>query len=124
VRVALAYLFDAGLGRRSVDPSLACRYASHYRGMRDVYRLIPVMLALSDESDDDPLELREISIPVTLILGARDRLVPVSAARILIDALPDAQLAVLDDCGHCPQLRRPEDVARVLAGLRSPLLSA
>jgi pimeloyl-ACP methyl ester carboxylesterase len=124
LQLTLAHLYDAGMGRHSVDPSLAGRYASHYRGMRDVYRLIPVMLALSDESDDDPLDLGEISVPVTVILGARDRLVPVSAARILLEALPNAQLAVLEDCGHCPQLQRPDDVADVLAALRSPVPSA
>jgi pimeloyl-ACP methyl ester carboxylesterase len=124
VRAALTHLYDTGLGHRSVDASLARRYASHYRGMRDVYRLIPVMLALSEEAKIDPLQLHEISIPVTVILGALDRLVPVSAAGILLDALPEARLAVLEDCGHCPQLQRPDAVAQVLTELVSPVVFA
>jgi pimeloyl-ACP methyl ester carboxylesterase len=119
LRAGLAHLYNTRLSGGGADPSLGHRYASHYRNTRDVHRLIPMMIALSDETDRDPLALEEITIPVALILGRRDRLVPVDAARVMLDSLPHASLTVFDDCGHCPQVQRPDDIADLLVALAS-----
>lgn len=46
--------------------------------------------------------------PALFVWGARDRLVPASFARHVVDAVPRAQSVVLDDCGHVPQFELPE----------------
>jgi pimeloyl-ACP methyl ester carboxylesterase len=41
-------------------------------------------------------------------------MVPHSGARRLQEALPDLELLLLDDCGHCPQLEDTERLAEAL----------
>ena len=66
----------------------------------------------------DEAQLRDLTLPVRLIWGASDRLVPLDYARRLAAALPDAGLVVLDRCGHVPQREAP---ARFLAALQGLL---
>jgi pimeloyl-ACP methyl ester carboxylesterase len=117
LRYAAAALYHHGLGARRADPSLARMYGSHLGGMRDVGRLRADMLALSDEAAADPVLLETIRVPVLLIWGLRDRLVSLAGAPALLDAVPVSRLVVFADCGHCPQIQRPGDVARLVAGL-------
>jgi len=63
-------------------------------------------------------ELGEIEVPVRLIWGASDRLVPIEYAERMAKALPNATLVTLDHCGHVPQLECPE---RLLIALRVAL---
>ena len=48
--------------------------------------------------------LSELKMPVQLIWGRDDRLVPSSHATILERLLPHVQVQVWDDCGHLPQI--------------------
>lgn len=52
--------------------------------------------------------IRRIKAPGLLILGARDRLVPLSVGKDVARLRPDWRLTVLDDVGHVPQLQVPE----------------
>ncbi|GGM89300.1 hydrolase [Terrabacter tumescens] len=54
--------------------------------------------------------MRELKVPVLLIHGTRDRLVPISAARRAARLNPGWATAYLDGMGHTPQLEAPEDV--------------
>lgn len=63
--------------------------------------------------------VREVGCPVLIIHGERDRLVPVSAARMAVKAHPDWTLVALSDVGHVPQLEAPAETASaVIAWLR------
>lgn len=55
--------------------------------------------------------IRSISCPVLVIHGERDRLVPVSAARMVAKAHDDWTLVTLPDIGHVPQLEAPAETA-------------
>jgi pimeloyl-ACP methyl ester carboxylesterase len=66
----------------------------------------------------DEAQLREIAVPVRLIWGRSDRLVPLDYAARMHAALPSAELVVLDGCGHVPQLECP---AAFVAALRNAL---
>lgn len=57
-----------------------------------------------------------ITAPALIIQGARDRLVPVEAARALARRRPDWDLEVYDDVGHAPELEVPE---RFVASVQS-----
>jgi pimeloyl-ACP methyl ester carboxylesterase len=59
--------------------------------------------------------IRSIGCPVLLVHGARDRLVPVGAARTVARANPSWSLVVLPGVGHVPHLEAPEETARVVA---------
>ena len=54
-------------------------------------------------------------LPVVVIVGSRDLLTPETHSRAMADALPDAELVVVDGAGHMVQLEQP---AQVTAQLR------
>jgi pimeloyl-[acyl-carrier protein] methyl ester esterase len=65
-----------------------------------------------------------LSIPVRLLHGERDAVVPVEAARALAASLPDARLTVLPGRGHALPRTAPDAVAGLLQELAaSPLAS-
>lgn len=53
-------------------------------------------------------------LPVQLIWGERDRVVPVSHGRIAHEALPGSRLTVLAGAGHFPHVQTPDAVAGVV----------
>jgi len=59
-------------------------------------------------------DLRRLSVPVLMIWGDRDPVVPIEAARAAAQLIPDARLEVLP-AGHVPQLGHPERVAQLLS---------
>lgn len=67
-------------------------------------------------------QLSALRIPVRVVYGARDRLLPDVAetmARVKID-LPQADVTVLPDCGHFLQEEAPAEVGEVLARFFAP----
>jgi pimeloyl-ACP methyl ester carboxylesterase len=88
---------------------------------------IEAFLAQQQALAVDPAELdaferghREISCPVLIVWGRRDRVLPVRHAWRLRGDLPDARLVVLDDVGHTPQLEASgRVVAEMVAFLRA-----
>jgi pimeloyl-ACP methyl ester carboxylesterase len=73
-------------------------------------------------------KLGNFQLPVDLIWGASDLLVPLDYAKKLQSQLPHCTLTVIERCGHAPQFERPRDLARVLlrilASNSSPASSA
>jgi pimeloyl-ACP methyl ester carboxylesterase len=66
--------------------------------------------------------LSTLRVPVRVVYGARDRLLPDVAetmARVKID-LPQADVTVLPDCGHFLQEEAPAEVGEVLAHFFAP----
>jgi pimeloyl-ACP methyl ester carboxylesterase len=55
--------------------------------------------------------MKRLDLPVLLIHGDRDRLVPVAAARAVLAANPRWDSAILAGVGHTPQLEKPDAVA-------------
>lgn len=60
---------------------------------------------------------QDIRAPANLILGKQDRMTPPASAAGLIDALEQAQVDTLEDCGHMMLSEQPEAVHRLLAGI-------
>ena len=54
--------------------------------------------------------LRRLRLPILIIHGEGDLLVPISNSRRLVRAMPTASLLELPDCGHCPQEEKPGEV--------------
>ncbi len=69
-----------------------------------------------------PDRLNELQMPTLVITGDDDRIVPTEQSVRLAGELPNAELAVIPNCGHVPQEECPEaflDTVRTfLAGLR------
>ncbi|MFM9149259.1 MAG: alpha/beta fold hydrolase, partial [Solirubrobacterales bacterium] len=77
---------------------------------------------------DGRSRLGDIDLPVLLLWGARDLLVPLRAAYSYRKRLPESELVVLNDTGHMVQIERParfdweiEEFAREVIGAASPV---
>ena len=70
-------------------------------------RLLPELAA-------PPFDFERIECPVLLVWGTRDRMVPHAGAQILLDALPNTRVELLEDVGHCPQLEATERLLELL----------
>jgi pimeloyl-ACP methyl ester carboxylesterase len=59
--------------------------------------------------------LAEIGVPTLIVWGRNDRVVPVPAAFSYKKRIGDnAELIIFDECGHVPQMERPERFNRVV----------
>ena len=58
--------------------------------------------------------MSRIEVPVLLIHGEEDRLVPIAAARKVAAANPSWETAFLPGVGHTPQLEAPEQTAKII----------
>jgi 2-hydroxymuconate-semialdehyde hydrolase len=68
-----------------------------------------------DDLSLTPEELRDISVPVLLVHGAQDRVVPLRDGFLpLLDLLPDARGHVFGRCGHAAPLERTAEFNRLL----------
>lgn len=52
--------------------------------------------------------LHEIGVPSLVLVGADDIAMPLPYSQMLVDHLPDAELAVVPDAGHLSNLEQPE----------------
>jgi proline iminopeptidase len=59
--------------------------------------------------------LAQLRVPTLIIHGATD-LIPLAVARHIADAIPDARLEVLSDCGHFAYLEQPQRTFRAITG--------
>ena len=73
-------------------------------------------LTACNEYRDGLESTRRIACPVDVILGREDRMSPVSAARPMLEALPDARVTVLESCGHMIMAEQPNKLLDLLIG--------
>ena len=60
-------------------------------------------------------QLRSLQVPVRVIWGTSDQLMPLAYANRIVAALPGAKMVTLERCGHVPQQEAPD---RFLAALQ------
>ena len=56
----------------------------------------------------------KLNMPVYLLGGEKDRLVPPQALRNVAALLPNSKVEVMPDCGHAPFITRPEKFVRLV----------
>ena len=61
-----------------------------------------------------PHLLGSVKVPALIVWGDKDKIVPVSAAKRYLSALPNAKLEIIQDCGHCVDLEQPERLAKLV----------
>ena len=100
---------------RSADPGHVAAFSKHVgtfaqsMGILDTgRRLIPEL--------NDPFELKKIDCPLLLIWGDRDRMVFTTGAERVLRTVDYSDIEVIPNCGHCPQLEVPEQLADLLLG--------
>jgi pimeloyl-ACP methyl ester carboxylesterase len=63
-----------------------------------------------------PHLLASVKAPALVAWGDDDRVVPPSAAKRYVEALPEAKLEIVRSCGHCIDMEQPETLARLVTG--------
>jgi pimeloyl-ACP methyl ester carboxylesterase len=99
-------------------------FSAHHGSRAGVAALLDNGRRLIPELAAAPFDLVAIDCPVLLVWGTRDRMVPHSGARVVLDALPGTRVELIDDCGHCPQLEATERLLELLIGFPEPVMAA
>lgn len=58
--------------------------------------------------------LSKISCPTLIIWGEQDRIIPVAHAQVAKKRILNAELQILDPCGHMPHFEHPEDFNQLI----------
>ncbi|MDT5046561.1 MAG: hypothetical protein QOH34_77 [Mycobacterium sp.] len=94
----------------AVDPEVVASVADGIPDLRTASRLVHLGAKFKAELDRTHHH-GGIGVPMTVIHGLRDRLVPPAASRVLHHANSGSRLVLLARAGHCPQLDAPRDIA-------------
>ena len=63
---------------------------------------------------DSRHDLRLVHCPTLVLCGRQDAMTPLGVHREMADAIPNASLVVIEDCGHLAPLERPRAVSAVM----------
>jgi 3-oxoadipate enol-lactonase len=77
---------------------------------------IGALKAMAERVDSTPL-LSALTVPVLLVHGDSDALIPIDRAREVKSALPNAYLVEIGGAGHMPMMESPEKTAEALKHL-------
>lgn len=78
------------------------------------------LTAMRDRADSQPLLPELGRIPVLVVTGEADALIPPAVAAAMADAIPGARLQTVAGAGHLPPLERPEATTLVLQAFLTP----
>ncbi|HEX3607064.1 MAG TPA: alpha/beta fold hydrolase [Candidatus Dormibacteraeota bacterium] len=106
-----------------IDPATLRELGRRYRTRRDIEDLYQLGHLLVAELASGALlgRVEEIDVPLLVLWGRNDRMVPVEHGRALAETVPGARLEVIDPCGHCPQIERPDLLLPLLESFLRPL---
>jgi len=99
---------------RAAEAAVVTAFAAHHASRERVASLLASGRRLLPELQTSPFAFERIECPVLLVWGTRDRMVPHTGARILLDALPHTHVELLEGVGHCPQLEATERLLELL----------
>lgn len=68
--------------------------------------------------------LEDFEEPALVVVGDEDVLAPLAEAQMMLDALPDATLAVIPGCGHLSAMERPDDLNAIMLDYLDELAAA
>ena len=57
--------------------------------------------------------LARVNIPTRIVWGRQDQIVPLECGQLYQKAIPGSELIVIDDCGHLPQVEKPDEFVRL-----------
>lgn len=75
--------------------------------------MVGALMAMKERPDSTPL-LGEIAVPTLVIHGSEDQIVPLDEAEAMADTIATAELVVIPDAGHLPNLEQPDLFTDVL----------
>jgi pimeloyl-ACP methyl ester carboxylesterase len=102
---------------RLVDREHVARYLPCYRERDSKRALVKTCTQLVPPDCEEIYACYErIRIPVLLLWGRHDRIVPLAQGERLHGAILGARLEVIEECGHNPQEEKPNEAFRIISG--------
>jgi pimeloyl-ACP methyl ester carboxylesterase len=111
--VGRAYRALAFADPAAIDPGVVAAFARHHPDRAALGHMLASGRRLIPELRN-PFDFTAVSCPVLLVWGDRDRLVFHRGAERVLSEVQGSRLELLEGCGHCPQLERPERVVELL----------
>jgi pimeloyl-ACP methyl ester carboxylesterase len=112
--VGNAYKQFAFSNPRAAQRQVVEAFSAHHGSRENVAALLESGRRLLPELAVAPFDLAAVECPVLLVWGTRDRMVPHSGARVVLDALPATRVELIEGCGHSPQLEATEQLLELL----------
>ena len=106
-RMILRYAYAA---HHTPDQDICAEYAANLKDPRRVEALIAAARAYARPAVLPPVD----ALPMAIIAGDEDRILPYEAAERLHQRYPKAALSFLSGCGHIPQEECPAETAAIL----------
>ena len=106
-----------------VDAAAVSSFTRHLATKRDVVRILGTGHRVIAELSD-PYDLEAIACPVLLVWGDQDRMVYATGAERVLREVPGSRIEMIERCGHCPQVERPDRLAELLAGFPAAVARA
>jgi pimeloyl-ACP methyl ester carboxylesterase len=76
-------------------------------GRQPAHAIAAASVGMAERTDSRPI-LGEIDVPAAVIVGSADTLTPPAMSEAIADAIPGAELTVLDGAGHLSNLEDPD----------------
>lgn len=94
------------------DPSVASEKLIDE--VHQIVRSIPkslriVRFARVSQRNNLAAELPSIQVPTLILWGRNDTITPVEVSYQFFNLIPNAQLRIIDECGHVPMMEKPEE---------------
>jgi pimeloyl-ACP methyl ester carboxylesterase len=64
-----------------------------------------------------PALLRRLRIPTQIVWGRQDAIVPVNCGELYHQNIRGSRLVILEQCGHAPQIEKPQEFVNIIAEL-------
>ncbi|HKP00594.1 MAG TPA: alpha/beta fold hydrolase [Nitrospiraceae bacterium] len=78
------------------------------------------LMAMAERPDSVPL-LLQITCPTQIIVGELDQTTPSSDAKLMVEQIPSARLAIIPNAAHLANLEQPEAFNQIVAAFASEL---
>jgi pimeloyl-ACP methyl ester carboxylesterase len=109
---------------RAAEAAAVAAFTADHASRTRVAELLESGRRLLPELATPPFDFALIECPVLLVWGTRDRMAPHAGARVLLEALPDTRVELLEGVGHCPQLEATERLLELLLDFPAALAEA
>ena len=60
-----------------------------------------------------PHLLKRLQTPTEIVWGKQDKIVPLECGEMYQNVISDSHLTVIDNCGHAPQLEKPDEFVKI-----------
>lgn len=100
------------LSAGNLDPRMAGEVRALMAGAKPA-GVIAALIGMAERPDARP-HLAELAVPVLVVTGADDTLIPPAESEALAQAIPGAQLSVIPRAGHLVAFEQPVEFNRIL----------